>query len=132
MKIIQLLFFVVLFAMPSVNLAQSAKQTESFSIVEQMPIYPGGEEAMMKFIAENLKYPESAKNAKVQGMILVQFVINKEGAVQDVKVLRPLQADCDTEAIRLISAMPNWQPGMQDNKPVNVTLNLPIQFKLSE
>jgi protein TonB len=136
MKKIRIFLFAILFVYPAMNLAQTTKQTEqneqekNFSIVEQMPVYPGGKEAMMKFVAEHLKYPESAKNEKVEGMVMVQFTITKTGAVQDVKVLRPLQADCDAEAARVISSMPNWKPGQQDSKPVNVTLNLPIQFKL--
>jgi TonB family protein len=128
----------ILFLIPAVNQAQSTLQSattdeeKKFTHVEQMPVYPGGQEAMMKFIAEHLKYPESAKKDKVEGMVLVQFTVTKTGAVQDVKVLRPLQTDCDAEAARVISSMPNWLPGQQDNKPVSVTLNLPIQSELSE
>ena len=102
----------------------------NFYVIEEKPEFPGGEQAMMKWIAENVKYPEIAKESGVTGKVFVQFVINKEGKVVDVEVLRGVDAYLDKEAIRVITDMPSWTPGKQRGKAVKVSFQLPIKFML--
>ena len=101
-----------------------------YQIVEEMPQFPGGEQAMMKFIAENVKYPEKAKEEGVMGRVFIGFVVERDGSVNEVRVLRGIGGGCDEEAVRVISAMPKWKPGMQDGKAVRVRYQIPIHFKI--
>ena len=103
---------------------------QTFSVVEQMPEYPGGMRAGLEFMARNLRYPTKAREAGKQGRVIVQFVVRKDGALSDFKVLRPVDPWLDAEAIRVISTMPKWKPGMQDGKPVSVKFTLPVTFML--
>ena len=108
-----------------------ANTDEVFKVVEVDPEFPGGEEALYKYLAENIKYPVMAKNNKVEGRVYITFVIEKDGNVSDAKVLRSVNEELDAEALRVINAMPKWKPGMQQGVPVRVQFNLPIVFKLS-
>lgn len=101
-----------------------------YQIVEQMPQYTGGEQAMMKYVAENIKYPQAAKDKNISGRVFVGFVIEKDGSVSNVKVVRGIGGGCDEEAARVIKEMPKWKPGMQKGKPVRVSYQIPIYFKL--
>lgn len=103
---------------------------QTFSVVEQMPEYPGGMRAGLEFMARNLRYPTKAQEAGKQGCVIVQFVVRKDGSLSDFKVLRPVDPWLDAEAIRVISTMPKWKPGMQDGKPVSVKFTLPVTFML--
>ena len=103
-----------------------------YNIVDVMPEFPGGAEAMMKYIANNVKYPEEAKEQGISGRVFVQFVIEKDGSVSNVKVLRRIGGGCDEEAVRVVKAMPKWKPGMREGKPVRVSYNLPLNFKLDD
>ena len=103
-----------------------------YQVVDQMPEFPGGVEAMMKYVAENVKYPESAKENNLQGRVIVKFVIEKDGSVSNVEVGRGWGNELDDEAVRVVKAMPKWKPGKQDGKPVRVSFMLPINFKLSD
>lgn len=103
-----------------------------FTVVEEMPKYPGGLDAMYKFFGENIKYPEAAKKNGVSGKVYVQFVVMKDGTPKDFKVLRGIGAGCDEEALRVMKLMPKWEPGKQRGKPVNVQYNLPIKFTLDD
>ena len=103
-----------------------------YSVVEQDPEFPGGIEALYKYLAENIKYPEQAKAEGVQGRVFVRFVIEADGSITNAQVLRSIGGGCDEEALRVVNAMPKWKPGMQDGKPVRVQYNLPIIFKLQE
>jgi len=105
---------------------------QTFSVVEQMPEYPGGMRAGLEFMARNLRYPTKAREAGKQGRVIVQFVVRKDGSLSDFKVLRPVDPWLDAEAIRVISTMPKWKPGMQDRKPVSVKFTLPVTFMLEE
>ncbi|WP_304323844.1 M56 family metallopeptidase [Phocaeicola plebeius] len=118
-----------------VKVVASAPQTvvsddQTFSVVEQMPEYPGGMRAGLEFMARNLRYPTKAREAGKQGRVIVQFVVRKDGSLSDFKVLRPVDPWLDAEAIRVISTMPKWKPGMQDRKPVSVKFTLPVTFML--
>lgn len=103
---------------------------EIFTVVEEQPSYPGGDEARMKFLIDNIKYPEEAKELGVQGKVFVTFVVEVDGSITDVRVLRGIGAGCDEEAIRVVKSMPKWVPGKQRGVPVRVQFNLPIKFTL--
>ncbi len=103
-----------------------------FEVVEQMPEFPGGYPSLMKYIKQNLRYPEEAKKAGTQGRVVVQFLINKNGAISDASVLRSVDRLLDAEAVRLVRSMPKWKPGMQKGKAVTVKYTLPLSFRLME
>lgn len=101
-----------------------------YSVVEQDPEFEGGMEALYKFLAANIRYPEQAKKEKIQGRVIVSFVIEKDGSVSDAKVLRGIGGGCDEESLRVVNAMPKWKPGQVAGEPVRVHFNLPVNFKL--
>ena len=101
-----------------------------YQVVEQMPAFKGGDAALMKYLSENIKYPEAAEKAGEQGRVVVSFTVEKDGAVADVKVARSVTPTLDAEAVRVIKAMPKWVPGKQDGKFVRVRYNVPVSFKL--
>ena len=103
-----------------------------FEVVEQMPEYPGGMPAMMEFISKNIKYPAAAQQAKIQGRVTIQFIVNTEGNIITPRVLRSADPLLDAEAIRLTTIMPKWKPGMQRGQAVNVKYTVPIMFRLQE
>jgi TonB family protein len=103
-----------------------------YQIVDQMPEYPGGVEAMMKYVAENVKYPEKAKDEEISGRVFISFVIEKDGSVSNVELKRGIGGGCDDEAVRVVKAMPKWKPGIKDGKPVRVSYMMPINFKLTD
>ena len=104
-----------------------------FEVVEQMPEFPnGGVTGLTEYIKQNLRYPEEAKKAGTQGRVVVQFLINKNGAISDVSVLRSVDRLLDAEAVRLVRSMPKWKPGMQKGKAVTVKYTVPLSFKLME
>ena len=105
-------------------------ENEVFMVVEKMPEYPGGQEAMMKFLMNNVKYPTDAVKDNIQGRVILQFVVNQDGSVSDVVVVRGVSSSLDAEAIRVIKAMPKWIPGTQKGKAVRVKYTMPINFKL--
>jgi protein TonB len=111
------------------NVVEEAYE-KPFTIVEQMPEFPGGASNMMKFIAENVKYPAMAREAGISGNVFVSFVVNRNGEISNVKILRGIGGGCDEEAIRVVRLMPSWIPGKQNGKPVPVQFNLPIKFIL--
>jgi TonB family protein len=103
---------------------------EPLIAVEGMPAFPGGEEAMMKYIAKNLRYPLSAQLQGIEGRVVVRFVVNKDGSIKDIEILRSLNPECDREAVRVIKNMLNWTPGRQNGIAVPVYYTFPITFKL--
>jgi protein TonB len=105
-------------------------QAEIFTVVEEQPSYPGGEEGRIKFLQDNIKYPEEAKELGIQGKVFVTFVVEIDGSITDVRVLRGIGGGCDEEAMRVVRAMPKWVPGKQRGVPVRVQFNLPIKFTL--
>ena len=106
------------------------KNSTVYDMVEQAPAFPGGPQAMMQFIKDNLKYPQIAKENGIQGRVILQFVVDETGKVTDPKVIRSIDPSLDTEAIRLVLSMPRWMPGMQDGKAVAVRYTIPVIFKL--
>jgi protein TonB len=101
-----------------------------FEVVEKMPSFPGGNSAMMQYLSKNIKYPTISQENGVQGRVIVQFVVNRDGSIVDIKVLRGVDPYLDKEAVRVVSAMPKWTPGEQRNKPVRVKYTLPVMFRL--
>ena len=106
------------------------KPDELFVVVEQQPEYPGGMDALRTFLTKNLNYPRSAANASISGRVFVSFVVNTDGSLTDVQVLKGIGFGCDEEAIRVIQKMPHWRPGKQSGRAVRVKYNLPIAFAL--
>ncbi|MEI8045968.1 MAG: energy transducer TonB [Bacteroidota bacterium] len=102
-----------------------------YTIIEVMPCFVGGDEARNKYIADNIKYPEKALANIIQGTVYVSFIIEKDGSVTNVKVLRGIGGGCDEESVRIIKQMPKWTPGTQNGKPRRVLFNMPIYYKLS-
>ncbi len=103
-----------------------------YQIVEEMPSFPGGETKLMEYIAKNLTYPQEARDKGIDGRVFIGMVIEKDGSVSNVKVLRGIGSGCDEEAVRVIKSMPKWKPGMMKGEPVPVSYQIPINFKLSE
>ncbi len=101
-----------------------------YQIVEEMPKFPGGENALMDYVAKNVVYPKEAQEKGISGRVFVGFIVEKDGSVSEVKVLRGIGGGCDEEAVRVISGLPKWKPGKQEGKPVRVSYQMPINFKL--
>ncbi len=101
-----------------------------FEVVENMPDFPGGQAALMQYLAKNIKYPTIAQENGTQGRVIVQFVVNKDGSIVDAKVVRSVDPYLDKEALRVINTMPKWKPGMQRGKPVRVKFTVPVMFRL--
>ena len=102
-----------------------------FVVVESMPEFPGGQQALFKYLSENIKYPVIAQENGIQGRVICQFVVNKDGSIVDVEVVRSGgDPSLDKEAIRVIKSMPKWKPGKQRGKPVRVKYTVPVNFKL--
>lgn len=112
------------------EITQQDKDNKVYKTVEKPPSYPGGEQEMIKFLMENIKYPEAAIKDTVQGKVFVAFIIRADGSVTDVKILRGIGSGCDEEAWRVVKMMPKWEPGLEKGKPVNVEFALPIKFAL--
>ena len=103
-----------------------------YDVTETMPQFPGGQGVMMKYLAANIKYPASAVKAKKQGRVIVTFVIQKDGSVTNARIAKSVDPELDAEALRIVKAMPNWTPGTQDGKPVNVRYTIPVVFSLQK
>jgi len=102
----------------------------NFRVVEDLPQFPGGAVELMKWLTKNLRYPSTAQRQKAQGKVVVQFIINTDGAVSNLKVVKSLNADCDREALRVMRMMPRWKPGVKNDKPCRTMVCIPIIFKL--
>ena len=117
---------------PSIPISSESNNDELFIVVEEQPQFPGGTEAMIKFINDNLQYPLIAKENGIQGRVIVNFVIEKDGSLSDIQIVRGVDPSLDLEAVRLITSMPKWIPGKQRGKEVRVRYTLPISFRLSD
>ena len=103
---------------------------EIYHVVEQMPRFPGGDTAMLKYIRENLRYPQAAIEKEIQGRVIVKLVVNTDGTLSDIDVIKPLDPQCDQEAIRIIQSMPRWIPGRHNGVAVPVYYLVPVTFKI--
>ena len=106
------------------------EENKVFDVVEQMPSFPGGMPALMQWLSQNIKYPVIAAENGVQGRVIVQFVVEKDGSVTDVHVAKSVDPSLDKEATRVVKAMPKWNPGKQNGSAVRVKYTVPVMFKL--
>ena len=113
-------------------MAQNKKKAKDKVLekAEVMPEYPGGDQAMMDFVAKNVQYPQEARDKEISGRVLVSFIVEKDGSIADVKVVKGIGGGCDEEAVRVVKAMPKWKPGKDKGKPVRVSYMMPFTFKL--
>ena len=109
---------------------QDQAKEEAFDVVEEMPEFPGGPKALMDYLMTNVKYPKTAFDANIQGRVIAQFVVDKEGTVRDAHVVKSVDPALDAEALRVINNMPKWRPGRQNGKVVNVKYTIPVSFSL--
>lgn len=101
-----------------------------FTVVEEMPTFPGGDEKLFEYIQKNIKYPAIARENGISGRVYLTFVVDKEGRIKDVRLLRGIGGGCDEEAMRVVRSMPDWKPGRQNGRSVQVQYNLPVNFTL--
>ena len=121
----------VVIAAPVEAPVEEEEEEVVFVVVESMPEFPGGQPALFKYLSENVKYPVIAQDNGIQGRVICQFVVNKDGSIVDVEVVRSGgDPSLDKEAIRVIKSMPKWKPGKQRGKPVRVKYTVPVNFKL--
>ena len=127
-------FLLALMLIGSMAVAQSVDATPVeetiYSVVETDPEYPGGIDALYKYLVTNAHYPENARQHGIQGTVYITFIIERDGSISNVKVLRSPSDELSAEAVRLVKAMARWKPGKQNGKPVRVQFNLPINFSL--
>ena len=109
---------------------QDEEEVKIFTVVEQDPEFPGGMEALLKYLAQNIKYPQLARDNGITGKVFVTFVVERDGSIANVKLLRDIGGGCGQEAIRVVKSMPKWNPGKQRGKAVRVQFNLPVNFTL--
>ena len=122
----------ILFMANTTTMAQDKKVANDkvYEKVEVMPEFPGGEQAMMDFVGKNVQYPKEAMEKEISGRVLVGFIVEKDGSIADVKVVKGIGGGCDEEAVRVVKAMPKWKPGKDKGKPVRVSYVMPFTFKL--
>lgn len=128
-EMLLLIFVAVFFDVAAQNDTFSTKD-EPYMVVEKMPEFPGGEKALSDYLKKEIKYPQSAIKDKIQGLVIVSFIVETDGSVSSVNVLKGVSEELDNEAVRVVKAMPKWTPGYQKGKAVRVMLNLPIRFQL--
>lgn len=109
---------------------KNEEENKVFDVVEEQPSFPGGQGALMSWLHDNIKYPVVAAENGIQGKVIVQFIVGKNGSISNVKVLRSVDPSLDKEAVRVVSNMPNWTPGKQNGASVNVRFTLPVTFRL--
>lgn len=110
---------------------EEVEEEQIFTIVEDQPEFPGGHSAMMQYLNQNLRYPTMAREAGIQGTVFVTFVVERDGSITDVRIVRGLGGGLDEEALRVVRNMPSWTPGRQRGQAVRVQFNLPIRFVLN-
>lgn len=115
---------------PAVVEEEEESAQQIFTVVEQMPEFPGGQGALLQYLAKSIKYPVIAQENGIQGRVSCSFVINRDGAIVDAEVIRGVDPSLDKEALRVINTMPKWKPGMQRGKPVRVKYTVPVTFRL--
>lgn len=115
---------------PAVVVEEVVEEEQIFQVVEEMPSFPGGDAECMRFLNKNIKYPTIAQENGIQGRVILQFVVNKDGSIVDVVVARSVDPYLDKEAVRVVNMMPKWKPGKQRGKPVRVKFTLPVTFRL--
>ena len=133
MKKFIIMSLMALFGLTTVSAQKTVvakKNQQVFDVVEKMPEYPGGQAALFEYLQKNVKYPADAEKKKVEGRVLVTFVVNTDGSITDIEVVRKTFPSLDAEAVRVISGMPKWKPGEQKGKKVRVKYSVPLIFRL--
>ena len=133
MKKLIILSLMAVFGLTTVSAQKTVvaeKNQQAFDVVEQMPEFPGGIKALLDYLCQNVKYPADAEKQKIEGRVIANFVVETDGSISNVEVFRPVFPSLDAEAVRVLSAMPKWKPGMQSGKVVRVKYTVPISFKL--
>lgn len=110
---------------------ETVEEEEIFVFVEEYPSYPGGEEALYKYLGENIQYPDVARDNGITGTVVIRFVVEKDGSITKAAVAREIGGGCGKEALRVVNAMPKWKPGKQSGKAVRTEFTLPVQFQLN-
>lgn len=127
-----LLVLVCFISLTTIAQKQTDNDTTIYSVVDEMPQFPGGDSAMVAYLTHNLHYPQTEKEKGIQGKVFVGFVVEKDGIISNVEVKKGIGEECDAEAVRVIKEMPTWNPGKQNSECVRVSLVLPINFKIIE
>lgn len=122
---------VIVFLFAWMAIPSEVKAQDVYEKVDEMPVPPGGMDGWIKHLTENLKYPQAAKDAKTEGMVVLTFIVKEDGSVSDVEILRGIGSGCDEEGKRVVEISPKWTPGKIGGKAVNTRMTLPINFKLS-
>jgi len=133
MRKLLIMSMMVMFGLTTVNAQKTVvaqKNQQVFDVVEQMPEYPGGMPALIDYLTQNVKYPSDAEKQKIEGIVIATFVVEKDGSISNVEVVKPVFPSLDSEAIRVITGMANWTPGKQKGETVRVKFTLPISFRL--
>ena len=133
MKKFLIMALMALFGLTTVSAQKTVvakKNQQVFDVVEKMPEYPGGQAALFEYLSKNVKYPADAEKQKIEGRVLVSFVVNTDGSITDISVERKAFPSLDAEAVRVISGMPKWIPGEQKGKKVRVKYTVPLNFRL--
>ncbi len=113
-----------------VEVAEATKEPEVFTVVEDMPEFPGGQAELFKYLQKNLEYPPLAKENNIQGRVVIEFVVDENGKITNPRVVKDIGWGCGEAALKVVKSMPRWKPGKQRNKPVSVRYNLPVRFQL--
>ena len=133
MKKLIIMSLMALFGLTTVSAQKTVvaqKNQKVFDVVEQMPEYPGGIQALFEYLSQNVKYPADAEKQKVEGRVIATFVVETDGSISSIEVVKPAFPSLDAEAIRVLSGMPKWTPGKQSGKEVRVKYTVPINFNL--
>ena len=132
-RLLTVMSVLAILLMVNTNAMAQNKKNANDKVLEKaevMPEYPGGDQAMMDFVAKNVQYPQEARDKEISGRVLVSFIVEKDGSIADVKVVKGIGGGCDEEAVRVVKAMPKWKPGKDKGKPVRVSYMMPFTFKL--
>lgn len=116
---------------PTIEEKGTVDDNRVYDAVEEMPAFPGGQAAFMNYLSSNMKYPKDCQEAGIQGRVVVQFVIGKDGRIMNARVIKSVHPSLDKEALRVVNSMPRWTPGKQKGKPVSVTYTVPLMFRLT-
>ena len=133
MKKFLIMALMALFGLTTVSAQKTVvakKNQQVFDVVEKMPEYPGGQAALFEYLSTNVKYPADAEKQKIEGRVLVTFIVNTDGSITDIEVVRKAFPSLDAEAVRVISGMPKWIPGEQKGQKVRVKYTVPLSFHL--
>ena len=133
MRKLLIMSMMIMFGLTTVSAQKTVvaqKDQQVFDVVEQMPEYPGGMPALFDYLMQNVKYPSDAEKQKIEGIVIANFIVEKDGSISNVEVVKPVFPSLDSEAIRVITGMANWVPGKQKGEAVRVKFTLPISFRL--